>query len=63
MSGVLEMSEERTVALSQFKVLRVVRVLRLLKLLRIARTSRLVARWETKVAVNYNMLSLMKMML
>ena len=46
--------------LSQLKVLRTVRVLRLTKLLRLMRASRLLARWETKVAINYAMLSLVR---
>jgi hypothetical protein len=59
--GGMSAANEQT--LSRFKVLRVVRVLRLLKLLRIARTSRLVARWETKVRLNYGALSLVRMLI
>lgn len=50
-------------ALTQLKVLRTVRVLRLTKLLRLMRASRLLARWETKVAINYAMLSLVRITL
>ena len=50
-------------ALPQLKVLRTIRVLRLTKLLRLVRASRLLARWETKVAVNYAALALLRITL
>ena len=44
--------------LSRFKLIRVMRVIRLVKLLRLLRASRMLARWETRVAVNYAVVSL-----
>ena len=38
---------------SKLKALRVLRVLRLIKLLRLLRMSRIIKRWESKVAINY----------
>ena len=52
--------ESQSEALSNFKVLRVLRALRLAKLARLFRMSRVVKRWETRVAVNYALLSLIK---
>jgi len=46
--------------LSQLKGLRVVRVLRLIKMVRLVRSSRIFKRWETRVAINYAVLSLVK---
>ena len=46
--------------LRDLRVLRVMRVLRLIKLVRLLRASRLFQRWETKVAINYGRLSLVK---
>ena len=42
------------------RVLRVMRVLRLIKLARLLRASRLFRRWETKIAINYSRLNLIK---
>ena len=42
------------------RVLRVTRVLRLIKLVRLLRASRVFQRWETKIAINYSRLSLVK---
>ena len=48
------------VVLGQVKVLRVVRVVRLVKLVRILRASSLVAKWETRVSINYAAVSLLR---
>lgn len=45
---------------AQVKVLRVIRVVRLVKVVRILRASRLVARWETRVSINYAALALLR---
>jgi len=45
--------------MGKMKVLRVLRVIRLIKLLRLLRASRMMARWETRVAVNYALVSLL----
>ena len=45
---------------SQLKILRIVRLLRLAKLLRVVRASRMLKRWETKLALSYAMMSLIK---
>ena len=47
-------------SLSSLKVLRVLRVLRLVKLARLIRASRMMKRWETRMAINYAVLSLLK---
>lgn len=47
--------------LKRFKFLRVIRCLRLVKLVRLLRASRMMARWETRVSLNYGHLSLWKM--
>ena len=44
--------------ISRLKTLRMFRLFRLLKLLRILRGARIFARWEVRVAVNYNLMSL-----
>ena len=44
--------------LDKLAVLRVVRVLRLVKLLRLLRGMRLLKRWETRVSVDYGLLTL-----
>jgi hypothetical protein len=44
----------------QLKILRIVRLLRLAKLLRVVRASRMIKRWETKLALSYGMMSLIK---
>ena len=54
---------EAATDVSQLKVLRVVRVLRLVKLVRLTRASRLFERWETKVGINYALLSLARVTL
>ena len=46
--------------LGQIKVLRVIRVVRLVKLIRIFRSSSLVAKWETRVSINYAAVSLIR---
>ena len=46
--------------LKRFKFLRVIRCFRLVKLVRLLRASRLMARWETRVSINYSMLSIWK---
>jgi hypothetical protein len=48
--------------LSNLKAFRVLRVLRLIKLARLVRASRVLKRWEMRVAVNYAMLALIKAM-
>ena len=48
------------VEFSKFKLLRIVRVLRLVKLARLLRASRILKRWETRVAINYGMLQIIK---
>ena len=48
-------------SISKFKILRVVRVLRLVKLARLLRASRILKRWETRVAINYGALQIAKM--
>ena len=50
-------------ALQNLRTLRIVRVLRffrVLKLLRVMRAARIFARWESKIAINYNSLQLIK---
>jgi len=44
----------------QLKVLRVVRVARLIKLVRLVRSSRIIKRWESRMAINYGHLALGK---
>ena len=39
--------------LKRLKFLRVVRCLRLVKLMRLLRASRMMARWETRISINY----------
>jgi len=51
---------DATEELSNLKVLRVLRVLRLIKLARLIRASRMVKRWESRLAVNYALLALSK---
>ena len=46
--------------LTRFKFLRIIRCLRLIKLMRLMRASRMMARWETRVAINYGYLQLGK---
>ena len=48
--------------LARFKFLRVLRCFRLIKLVRLMRTSRMVARWETRVSFNYAFLSICKVL-
>ena len=52
--------EAGTAGISKLKVLRVVRVLRLVKLARLLRASRILKRWETRVAINYGILQIVK---
>ena len=47
-------------SISKFKLLRVVRVLRLVKLARLLRASRMLKRWETRIAVNYGVLQVLR---
>lgn len=47
-------------SLAKLKILRVLRALRLIKLARLLRASRMLKRWETRVAVNYAYLSLVR---
>jgi len=47
-------------AASQFKKLRVIRCARLVRLVRLLRAGRLLKRWETRIAINYALLSLSK---
>lgn len=49
--------------LKRFKFLRVLRCFRLIKLVRLLRASRMVARWETRLHINYAYLSLWKMLI
>ena len=51
-------SASRATNLSAFKVLRVLRALRLIKLLRLLRGSRILKRWEVRIAINYAMLEM-----
>lgn len=49
--------------LNNLRTLRIVRVLRffrLIKLVRLVRAARIFARWENKIAINYNQLQLIK---
>ena len=49
--------------LNNLRTLRIVRVLRffrLIKLVRLVRAARIFARWENKIAINYNSLQLIK---
>eukprot|EP00966_Prymnesium_polylepis_P203467 4713933-Prymnesium_polylepis.1 len=50
--------EERTSATRGLKLLRVLRGLRLIKLFRLVRASRILKRWETRIAINYAVLKL-----
>lgn len=45
---------------AKLKALRVLRVLRLIKLLRLLRMSRIFKRWETRAAIDYSLMALMK---
>ena len=45
-------------AVDQIKVLRIIRVLRLAKLVRLFRSSRVIERWETRIAIPYNAVAL-----
>ena len=47
-------------ATRSLRVMRVMRVLRLIKLIRLLRASRLFRRWETKLAINYSRLHLVR---
>lgn len=47
----------------KLKVVRLLRVLRLIKLLRLLRGMRILKRWETRLEINYGMLSLVQSML
>lgn len=47
---------------SSFKVFRIIRVARLIKLVRLARSSRIMKRLESRFAINYNQLALIKCM-
>jgi len=53
-------SSDTTTVLAQIKVLRVIRVVRLVKLIRLLRASSLVAKWETRVSINYAAISLLR---
>jgi hypothetical protein len=48
--------------LGAFKALRVLRALRLIKLLRLLRGSRILKRWEVRVAINYAMLEMVTLL-
>ena len=50
--------EERSSATRGLKLLRVLRGLRLIKLFRLVRASRILKRWETRIAINYAVLKL-----
>ena len=52
-AGILDAAD-----LSKLRVLRVLRVLRLIKLLRLLRASRIIKRWEMRLAINYSLLSI-----
>lgn len=47
-------------SLQNLKVLRTLRALRLIKLIRLLRASRMLRRWEVRIAVNYSLMSLAK---
>ena len=47
----------------KLKVLRVVRTLRLAKLVRLLRSSRVIERWETRIAIPYNLLTVVQMLI
>eukprot|EP00946_MAST-07B_sp_MAST-7B-sp1_P005219 g5219.t1 len=51
---------ETAAVVEQLVVLRVIRLLRLVKLLRVFRASRVVRRWESKLALSYAVMSLIK---
>jgi hypothetical protein len=46
--------------IGKLKALRVLRALRLIKLVRLLRASRIIQRWETRIAINYTVLSLLQ---
>ena len=52
-----------SISFTNLKVFRTLRALRLVKLIRLLRASRLLRRWETRVAINYGMLALVKCVL
>ena len=52
--------DENSSNVSRLKILRVLRTLRLMKLMRLVRASRLAKRWETRAAINYANLELLK---
>jgi len=47
-------------ATSQLKVLRIIRLFRLAKLLRVLRAGRMFQRWESRLAINYSTIALVK---
>merc|ERR1711959_1964 len=47
-------------SLQKMKFMKVVRLMRLLKLVRVFKASRVFKRWETRVAINYSKLALVK---
>jgi hypothetical protein len=53
-------SDENNNNLSKMKFIRVIRLLRLLKLIRVLRASRMIARWESYIAMSYAKRSLIK---
>ena len=59
--GVLKESDDVTHQdVSSLKLLRVLRVLRLIKLVRLLRASRMIHRWETRIAISYKALTVFK---
>ena len=57
--GVMEQGS----SLSGLRVLRILRAFRLLKLVRLLRTSRILKRWETRIAIDYSSLEMSKCIL
>ena len=57
--GVMEQGS----SLSGLRVLRILRAARLIKLVRLLRASRILKRWETRIAVDYSSLEMMKCLL
>ena len=55
-----QISGEAPTDLSNLTILKTMRILRLFKLMRLLRTSRIAKRWETRMAIDYAMLSIFK---
>ena len=55
-----EAAEEEGGSIGSLKVLRIIRILRLVKLVRLVRSSRIMKRFESRMAINYGHLALFK---